>query len=125
MKNKILTVASVLLGLMMVNGGLNKFLNYIPVPDDMPEALAKDNAALLEIEWLMPLLATAELLGGLLLFLPRTRALGALVLFPIMVGILLTHIFVMVDGLPIALFLWAILIWIMVENKHKYAVLLK
>ncbi len=125
MKNKILNIVAALFGLLLINGGLNKFLNYMPVPDNLPSALIKDSVALLEIEWLMPLIAIAELLGGILIIIPRTRALGALVVFPVMVGVLLTHIFVAPDGLIIAVVIWAILLWIIVENKQKYLQLLK
>lgn len=120
MKQKILNILSILFGLMMLNGGFNKFLNYMPVPDDLPEPIMKDTMAFMEISWLMPLVAVAEILGGVLLMIPRTRALGALVIFPVMVGILLTHIFVEPSGLPIALILWAILLWAMWENREKY-----
>ncbi len=120
MKQKILNILSILFGLMMLNGGLNKFLNYMPVPDDLPEPIMKDTMAFMEISWLMPLVAVAEILSGVLLMIPRTRALGALVIFPVMVGILLTHIFVEPSGLPIALILWAILLWAMWENREKY-----
>lgn len=120
MKQKILNILSILFGLMMLNGGLNKFLNYMPVPDDLPEPIMKDTMAFMEISWLMPLVAVAEILGGVLLMIPRTRALGALIIFPVMVGILLTHIFVEPSDLPIALILWAILLWAMWENREKY-----
>lgn len=125
MKNKILNIVALLFGLLLINGGLNKFLNYMPVPENLPTALIKDSVALLEIEWLMPLIGIAEVVGGLLIIVPRTRALGALVVFPVMVGVLLTHIFVAPDGLIIALVIWAILLWIIVENKQKYLQLLK
>ncbi|MBP9213406.1 MAG: DoxX family protein [Chitinophagaceae bacterium] len=125
MKNKILNIVAALFGLLLINGGLNKFLNYMPVPENLPTALIKDSVALLEIEWLMPLIGIAEVVGGLLIIVPRTRALGALVVFPVMVGVLLTHIFVAPDGLIIALVIWAILLWIIVENKQKYLQLLK
>ncbi|MFA7445579.1 MAG: DoxX family protein [Flavobacteriaceae bacterium] len=120
MKQKILNVISILFALLLINGGLNKFFNYMPTPDDLPEALANDFAAIIEISWLMPLIGFAEILGGLLIIFPRTRALGAIVIFPIAVGILLTHIFVEPSGLPIALVIWAILLWIMWENRKKY-----
>jgi len=120
MKQKILTIVSVLFGLMMLNGGLNKFLNYMPVPEDLPEPIMKDTLAFMEISWLMPLIAIVEILGGVLFMIPRTRALGALVIFPVMVGILLTHIIVEPNGLPIAFILWAILLWAMWENREKY-----
>lgn len=125
MKHKILTGFSILFGLLLINGGLNKFFNYMPVPENLPEAISKDMAALVEISWLMPLIACAELLGGLLIMFPKTRALGVLIVFPVMIGVLLTHIFVDTSGLPIALVIWAILIWIIYENRHKYYPLLK
>lgn len=124
MKQKAYNVISILFGLLLMNGGLNKFLNYMPVPEGLPEALVKDNLALMEIEWLMPLLGFAEVLGGILVLFPKTRALGALVLFPVMVGILLTHIFVAPEGLVIAFTIWAILLWIIFENRSKYLNLL-
>lgn len=113
------TILFSLFGLVMINGGLSKFFNYMPPPKDLPEALTRDNAAFAEISWLMPLLAFAELLSGILILIPRTRALGALVIFPVMVGILLTHITVAPEGLLIALVLWAILLWIIIDNRHK------
>ncbi|MBP7346314.1 MAG: hypothetical protein RL135_1955 [Bacteroidota bacterium] len=120
MKQKIFTVATVLFALMFINGGLNKFFNYIPVPPDMPAELVKDNAAFMEIVWLMPLIAVVELVGGVLLLVPKFRALGAIILFPIMVGILLLHATVAVSGLPLAIILAGILVWILWENRTKY-----
>lgn len=120
MKNKVLTVLSAIFGLLLINGGLNKFLNYIPTPEDLNPELIKDYAAIKEISWLMPLIALAELIGGALLIFPRTRALGALIVLPVMVGVLLTHIFVDISGLPIAIVIWAILFWILYDNREKY-----
>ena len=52
-----------LFGLMFINSGLNKFFNYIPVPADLPEKLVKTMNAFMEIGWLLPLVAVAEILG--------------------------------------------------------------
>lgn len=120
MKQKIHNILSILFGLLLINGGLSKFFNYMPVPENLPEALIKDNAAFAEIEWLMPLVALVELIAGILILLPKTRALGAVIIFPVMVGILLTHIFVAPEGLVIAVVIWAILLWIIYENRAKY-----
>jgi hypothetical protein len=86
--------------------------------------MIKDFAAIMEISWLMPLLGAAEILGGLLIIIPKTRALGTLVLFPIVVGILLTHIFVEPTGLPIALVIIALTGKLIYDNKAKYLQLL-
>ncbi len=125
MKRKTLNVLSVLLGLLLLNSGLVKFFHYIPVPDNLPDAVVKDNLAFAEIVWLLPLIGFAEVLGGLLILFPRTRALGTLVIFPVMAGVLLTHIFVAPDGLPMAIAVWAIMLWIFYDNRRKFLPLVR
>lgn len=125
MKTKILLVLNVLMGLLFINGGLNKFFNYMPMPPDLPEETVKDFAAYMEIAWLMPLIAVAELVGGVLIIPSKTRALGTLVLFPVVVGIVLTHVVVDVSGLPIALIIAALMGWNIADNWKKYMGLLQ
>ncbi|MDJ0644852.1 MAG: DoxX family protein [Flavobacteriaceae bacterium] len=120
MRNKILFVLSILFGLMFINSGLNKFFNFIPVPDDLPESLARLTAALAEIGWLLPLIGGIEVLAGLLFMIPKYRALGAAMIFPIMIGIMLTHTITDTSGLPVAIVLFAINVWVIFENRKKY-----
>lgn len=105
MKEKILFVISLLFGLMFINSGLNKFFNYMPIPKNLPESMMKLMGAFMEINWLMPLIAVAEIIGGVLFIIPKFRALGAIIIFPVTVGVLLTHIIYAPSGLPIALVL--------------------
>ncbi len=119
MKKKILFVVCLLFGLLFINAGLDKFFHYMPMPKDMPENMMKMFGAIMEVKWLMPLLGIAEIVGGVLIIIPKYRALGAVIIFPVMVGILLTTISVS-SGLPMALILLAVLAWILVENREKY-----
>jgi uncharacterized membrane protein YphA (DoxX/SURF4 family) len=121
MKQKITFVICLLFGLMFINAGLNKFLNYIPVPEDLPEAMVKMSMAMAEISWLFPLVAVAELVGGLLFIIPRFRALGAVIIFPIMIGIVLTHLTAAPSGLPVAFMLLIINLLVIYDNREKYA----
>ena len=125
MKRKITFVLSLLFGLMFINAGLNKFFNYMPPPDNLPENLLKAFQAFSQIGWLMPLVGFAEILGGVLFIFPKTRALGALVIFPVMIGIMLTNTLTDTSGLPIALVFFAINIWVIYENRLKYLPMLK
>lgn len=124
MKNKILTVLCVLFGAMFVNSGLNKILHYIPVPEDIPEAMNSMMNHLVDIGWIMPLVAFVEIIGGILFVIPRTRFLAALMLCPILIGILLTHFSAAPEGLPMIGILLVIYIWVLIENKHKIKALL-
>jgi putative oxidoreductase len=125
MKKKILLVLSILFGLIFINSGLNKFFNYMPMPKDMPENLMKLMGAFMQISWLMPLIAVAEITGGLLFMTNKYRALGAIIIFPVLVGILLTHIVNAPSGLPLALVLLAVEIWVLIENREKYLPMIK
>lgn len=125
MKNKILFVISLLFGLIFINAGLNKFFNYMPVPEDLPENMLKVMEAFMTIGWLMPLVALVEIIGGLLFIIPKTRALGAIIIFPVIIGILLTHIVNAPSGLPIAIVLFLINLWVLYENRRKYYPVIK
>src|SRR5687768_14019735 len=120
MKNKILFVLSLLFGLLFINSGLNKFFNYMPMPKDLTESMLKVMTAFMEITWLMPLVGVAEIVGGALFIPAKFRALGALIIFPIVLGILLLTIISAPSGLPLILILLAINIWVIIENREKY-----
>ena len=125
MKNKILLVISILFGLMFINSGLNKFFSYMPMSEDIPADLMIIMGAFMQIGWLMPLVAIAEIVGGVLFMINKTRALGAIIIFPVMIGIMLIHILNAPSGLPVALALFAVNIWVIVENRSKYLPMIK
>jgi uncharacterized membrane protein YphA (DoxX/SURF4 family) len=125
MKRTILFVLSLLAGLMFINAGLNKFLNYMPAPKDMPDKMMKMGTAFAEIGWLMPLVGTMEIVGGLLLIIPRTRALGAIMLVPILTGIVLADISMYPTALPVVFAMVAVVLWVIVENREKYLPMVK
>ena len=120
MKNRILFVLRLLTGLMFINAGLNKFFHYMPVPKDLPEKAVKAGMTFMEIGWLMPLVGTAEIVGGILFILPKTRALGAIILLPVLTGVLLANIYTMPSALPVVFVMTAVIVWTILENKEKY-----
>lgn len=89
------TLASVLLGLAFITFGANFFLNFIPMPADPSPADAPHKlfmAALFPTGYLT-FVKVLEILGGVLVALPKTRNIGLLVLGPIIVNILAFHVF--------------------------------
>ncbi|WP_185207874.1 DoxX family protein [Chryseobacterium sp. C3] len=114
-------ILSLLFGLMFINAGLNKFFNYMPMEKPTPEQM-KLFAAFGEISWLMPLVGVVEVIGRLLFIFPKTRALGAIVILPVMVGII-AHIFTL-DKTPATMAITGIMflinLWMIIDNKEKY-----
>lgn len=119
-------IICLLFGLMFVNAGFDKFLHYMPMPEITPEQM-KIFDAFNKLYWLMPLVGAVEIIGGLLFIFPKTRALGAIVILPVMVGIIL-HVFTIdksTTGMSIAGVLFLINLWMIIDNKDKYRTLLK
>lgn len=112
-------VVCILFGLMFINAGLNKFFNYMPMPEMTADQMAL-MGAFVKISWLMPLIGAIEVIGGLLFALPKYRALGAIVILPVMVGIVLHNAIFDPSGLTIALPFFLINLWIIGDNWNKY-----
>lgn len=93
-------VAGALLGLLFVAVGLMVLLGLGPQPEPPPEGspTAHFFAAFGPTGYLT-FVKVLEVLGGVLVAIPKTRCLGLLVLGPIIVNILAFHVFVARDGL--------------------------
>lgn len=89
-------VAGGLLGLIFVASGLVVLLKLVPMPPPPPEGTPAGAfmAAFVPTGYLT-FVKVLEVIGGLLVAVPRTRNLGLLVLGPILVNILAFHGFVM------------------------------
>lgn len=112
------TIFFVLFGLMMINAGMDKFFHYMPMPE-IPAEMMKINEAMMTLKWILPLVATIEILSGILVLMPKTRALGAVMIFPVMIGILCHNATFMPEGLVIAGVFFLINIWMLIDNKEK------
>ncbi len=109
---KMPTIARIILGLIFFVFGLNGFLNFIPAPPEMPEKAATFMAGLMASGYFFPLLKGTEVVCGLLLLIGAFVPLALIVLAPIVLNIVMVHIFVMPDGLPIALFVAALEVYL-------------
>ena len=118
-RSTILTVFSALFGLMMVTAGLNKFFFFMDNPE-MPEAGNALMEAFIASNWIIPLTGTVEIVAGILFAIPKTRALGAIAILPVIVGILLFNTILSPNNMPFGVVLFSINIWAILENRSKY-----
>jgi uncharacterized membrane protein YphA (DoxX/SURF4 family) len=125
MKNKIQFALSLIFGLLFIFSGAAKLFHFMPTPPDMPEKMVKLNEALTNITWLIPLIGVVEIIGGILFIIKRFRPLAAIMILPILFGVLLTHIIADPKGLPVVLVLFAIEIWVIIDNHEKYMPMIK
>ena len=111
-------VVFVLFGLMFINAGLDKFFHYMPMPP-MEGEMKKIFDAINTLKWIIPLAGFVELIAGILVLFPKTRTLGALMIFPVLIGILCHNATFMPEGLAIAGILFLINIWMIADNWTK------
>jgi hypothetical protein len=88
------TIAGILLGLLFMMSAVVVLFGFAPAPE-LPEAspMAMFMGAFGPTGY-MTFVKVLELIGGILLAIPRTRNIGLLVLGPIIVNILAFHVFI-------------------------------
>lgn len=92
------TVAGILLGLLFVFSAVVVLFNLIP-PDKMPPPPPEGSPAAMFMGALMPtgymtFVKVCELIGGILVAIPKTRNFGLLFLGPVILNILAFHVFI-------------------------------
>lgn len=92
-------IAGILLGFVFVASGLVVLLNLAPPPPPFPEGSASGHfmAAFMKTGY-MTFVKVLEVVGGVLVAIPRTRRAGLLVLGPILINIVAYHVFVQGEG---------------------------
>ena len=112
-------IVRVLLGLMFVVFGSNAFLQFMPMPEltGYPAQFIGSMAA----SGYIYAIGAFQVLGGLLLLIGRYVPLGLTLLGPIVVNIVLYHLFMDMSGMPVAIVvavLWLFLVW---RNRDAFA----
>jgi uncharacterized membrane protein YphA (DoxX/SURF4 family) len=96
-------IARILLGLTFFVFGLNGFFHFIPQPKDAMSQGAMDFfGALMKTNYMIPLIFTTQILGGALLLLNRFVPLALTLLAPVIVNIILFHLYLAPSGIPVA-----------------------
>jgi putative oxidoreductase len=116
--NTAATIARFLLGLVFVVFGLNGFLNFMPM-GPVPALAGQFFGALIQSHY-MAVVLTLEIVSGLLLLTNSYALLATTFVAPIIVNILLFHIFMAPAGLPVAGLVTAL--WVV--SAYPYRVLL-
>ncbi len=105
-------IARNLMGLMFLVFGLNGFLHFLPMP--MPTGQALQYMTILSASHYMEPVFLLQIVGGALLLANRFVPLALVLLGPVIVNIILYHILMAPQGLPLALIvtaLWLTVFW--------------
>ena len=117
-------IVRILLGLMVLVFGLNKFLQFMPMPP-MPEAAGEFMGALVTSGYLMVVVALVEIATGIMLLINRFQPLALLILFPVLLNALLFHLFLAPAGIGGALMAASMNVFLFFVNIESYRALLQ
>lgn len=103
-------VPGAILGILMIIFGLNKFLGFIAV-DPPADPVAQAFLGNMFTTYLFKVVALVEIVGGILLLVPKLRLLGWMLLAPVVFNIVAFHVAHDFIGngiwlLPTVLFIW-------------------
>ncbi len=108
-------IARMLLGLVFLVVGLNGFLNFIP--GALPSGPAGQFLSLLSQSHYDLVVSALQLAGGVLLLVNRYVPLALVLLGPVIVNIVLFHLFMYPTGLPLAAAV--AILWGIVAFRHR------
>ncbi|MDV7186614.1 DoxX family membrane protein [Lutibacter sp. TH_r2] len=89
MNSTVTMIVRLLLAIILLVFGANKFFNFIPM-EAPPEGSFMD--ALIKTGYMMPLIAVSEIIPGFLLLINKWKGLALVWLAPISINIVLFHI---------------------------------
>ena len=112
-------IARVLHGLVFVVFGSNAFLHFIPIPP-MEGPSAAFMGAMAGTGYLQ-VVAALQVIGGAILLVGRYIPLGLTLLGPVIVNIVLFHIFMDRSGLPMALVVSALALFLLWRHRASFA----
>ena len=115
----VIVIVRVLLGLMFAVFGSNAFLHFIPMPEMHGQAGAF--ITVLASSGYLYVIAVLQVLGGLCLLLgARFVPLGLTLLGPVIVNIVLYHMFLEPQGLPMAIVVAALSLFLLWIYRFKF-----
>jgi len=124
MNRKIVVGVRIIFGLLLVAMGSMAFMNF-PISQEMPEASRAFAQALADTGYMNYFTGIVEILVGLMFVTRRYVALGAILLAPISVNIILFHIFLDLTTIVPGLILTALNIFVAYSEWGKYREVLK
>lgn len=112
----VILIARLLLGLIFVVFGLNGFLNFLSI-GPMPTGLAGQFVGALFLSHYFWVVAALQIIGGALLLVNRFVPLALVLLGPVIVNILLYHLFLNLAGIGLAIVVT--ILWFVVFYWHR------
>ena len=119
MGSKFTKIVRILLGVILLVFGLNKFHPFIPLPQP-PEAAANFMESLIQTGYVLYVVAIFEVFIGFMLLIKKWVAFVILLLVPISLNILLFHLFLDIPAIATAIVVVVLNGILIYKYRQKY-----
>lgn len=121
MKSKLSLILRLVLGLIMVIFGLNKFFDFLPPMEGLPDKATAFFGALIATGYMIKLIAISEIIGGLLLLIGKWIPFALVFLTPIILNIFFFHMFLdLSQNMVLALVVTIIHLILLYKYKNSF-----
>ena len=114
MNSKFTLIVRILLGIILLASGLNKFLKIIPTPAD------SIIGSFGQVDYIFPVVATLEIIIAVLLLSKKWVAFALLLLVPLSINILLFHFYLNFEGIIPALLVATLNGILLYKHRRQY-----
>ena len=119
MNAKLSMILRILLGLILVVFGANKFLDFMPHME-MPEAAGNFMGAMMATGYMLKLVGATEVVIGLLLLTKKAVPFALIVLAPVALNMVFFHLFLAPAGIVPAAVVTLLTIVLIYDNWNSY-----
>jgi len=119
MNSKVTMVLRIILGLILIIFGANKFAGFMPAPE-LPEAAGNFMGALAKTGYMFPLIGAVEVIVGLLLVLKKWVPFALILLAPVAVNMVLFHLKLAPGGIGPAAIVTILNVILIYANWDKF-----
>jgi uncharacterized membrane protein YphA (DoxX/SURF4 family) len=112
-------IVRILMGTLLLFASISYFFQLFPEPPVSGNMKIFNDGIKASI-YLMPLVKAVELLCGLSLIIGKFNRIAVIILMPISINILFTHIFLAPEGIPVAALLFLGNVFLIYQNWDSY-----
>lgn len=122
MNSQFTKIVRILLGVILIVFGLNKFHPFIPLPQP-PEAAANFLNSMADTGYILTVVAIFEVFIGFMLLIKKWVPFVILLLAPISLNILLFHLFLDIPAIATAIVVVALNVMLIYKYRQNYSTL--